>query len=238
MTYHYTYKISFETGHVYFGVRSCECLPEEDTYMGSPVTFKNYWEEYEPRKVILRTFDTRDEANDHEDVLIEWAWSVNRALSLNGHIRNSKFNNYGKQRSEQAIKSTIEKNQKSYYVVNPEGLVLEGVNLKEFCRENGLHPGGMVTMHLGKILHWHGWTNSLETHILYLKAKSERGIYFCNTKKRWYVKYRNEENKKIGPSFKELGEAKIFRDDLEKQGHQFNLVRIKNWKEVLKQMEN
>ena len=42
---HYTYLITYTTGKKYIGVRSCKCLPEEDTnYIGSSkYTNKYHW---------------------------------------------------------------------------------------------------------------------------------------------------------------------------------------------------
>ena len=71
--YHYTYAITYTTGKYYLGVRSCKCLPEEDTkYVGSS--------KYTPNdkifaKEILGTFSTREEAIAHEIVLHE-EWDV------------------------------------------------------------------------------------------------------------------------------------------------------------------
>jgi hypothetical protein len=98
---HYVYKIKFNTGHFYFGSRSCECLPEQDiTYLGSPVTHRKYWELHAPEKIIIRNFETREEACEHENVLIEWSWEVNKNLSLNASISGVKFNTLGLARDE------------------------------------------------------------------------------------------------------------------------------------------
>lgn len=64
--YHYTYYSYEEWGRGYIGVRSSRCLPEEDTeYLGSftDKTFKP------TQKIILQTFDTREEALNAEIIL-------------------------------------------------------------------------------------------------------------------------------------------------------------------------
>lgn len=114
--HHYVYKIEFETGHVYYGSRTCSCLPDNDTsYLGSPITYKKHWEEFTPTKVILREFGTREEANEYENVLIEWAWSVNKSLSLNATIQGIKFNKVGISHTEETRKKISESNKQTYY---------------------------------------------------------------------------------------------------------------------------
>ena len=64
--YHYVYYSWEQWGRGYIGVRSCECLPEEDgVYLGSfrDKTFKP------TEKIILQVFLTRKEANIAEIVL-------------------------------------------------------------------------------------------------------------------------------------------------------------------------
>jgi hypothetical protein len=64
--YHYVYYSWEQWGRGYIGVRSCECLPEEDEiYLGSfrDKTFKP------TEKIILQVFLTRKEANIAEIVL-------------------------------------------------------------------------------------------------------------------------------------------------------------------------
>ena len=58
MENHYVYYSYEEFGRGYIGCRTCECLPEEDQYMGS---FTD--ETFNPtNKIILETFSTREEA--------------------------------------------------------------------------------------------------------------------------------------------------------------------------------
>lgn len=60
--YHYTYLLIGLDRRFYIGVRSCECLPEEDKYMGS---FKD--KTFKPiSKHIQQVFETREEAITHE----------------------------------------------------------------------------------------------------------------------------------------------------------------------------
>lgn len=68
--HHYTYKIyDTKTGEYYIGVRSCKCLPEDDPYMGSMVT----WKPNSPNlaKQIYMEFPTRAEAEEWESCAIE-----------------------------------------------------------------------------------------------------------------------------------------------------------------------
>jgi group I intron endonuclease len=69
LIYHYTYEITNKKGNRYIGVRSCNCTPNNDPYMGSCKTLdeaiKNEGIE-NFTKTILQTFDTRDEAVEDE----------------------------------------------------------------------------------------------------------------------------------------------------------------------------
>lgn len=73
--YHYTYLITNTTNQMqYIGVRSCSCLPENDSdYMGSsePLDEAMVVEPEAFTKTILDTFPTRDIANDAEQQLHE-----------------------------------------------------------------------------------------------------------------------------------------------------------------------
>jgi hypothetical protein len=68
--YHYTYYSYEEWGRGYFGVRTCECLPEEDIkYFGS-FTDKNF---RPTQKIILKDdYVTRVEANADEIILHDY----------------------------------------------------------------------------------------------------------------------------------------------------------------------
>lgn len=67
MIAHYTYITLGTDGRYYIGARSCKCDPLADPYMGSHTD-----PTYEPvRKRILATFDSREEALEHEIFLHE-----------------------------------------------------------------------------------------------------------------------------------------------------------------------
>ena len=154
---HYVYKISFETGHVYFGVRSCKCSPEEDVYMGSPVTHKDYWERYEPKKTILKEFDTREEAEEAEKFLINWQWESTddgKFWSLNATIAGVKFNNFG----------TVGKG-RNYLFISPTGQIFEGNNIKRFCEEHNLDGAHMLGVLNGTTTSHKGWTSNFENYL-------------------------------------------------------------------------
>lgn len=248
--YHYTYKISFPTGHIYYGVRSCKCLPENDTYLGSPVTHKNYWTKYEPVKTVLASWPTREIAEEIEDELILYQWSLDKNLSLNAGVNGTKFNNYGKKHTEETklkIKNKItteagrraiskaitERNIKPFKLVNPEGEIVEGVNLTEFALANNIESGGLFKVIGDKSLHYCGWTKTIEAYSLYKEFKKLRGI----TLKDNYFRIRWLNNtKRKSKSFKDLDQAILFRDSLEKEGYTF-VVACKNWREKLNAKE-
>jgi hypothetical protein len=67
--YYYTYYSYEEWGRGYIGVRTCKCLPEEDIkYFGSyrDNTF------YPTQKIILQTYNTREEAYADEIILHDY----------------------------------------------------------------------------------------------------------------------------------------------------------------------
>jgi hypothetical protein len=60
--FHYTYITRAKDGRYYIGVRSCECDPVDDSYKGSH-TDTSY---FPTRKRILKLFDFREDAEQHE----------------------------------------------------------------------------------------------------------------------------------------------------------------------------
>lgn len=244
--YHYVYKIEFETGHIYIGVRSCECLPEKDPYLGSPYTHKTYWEEYEPNKTIIKVLDTREEANQYEEVLIDWVWSINKEKSLNAHNQGYKFNNFGNKHSEKtrARLSELRKGKpttaKEFYLVSPTGVEVTGKNLSEFARENNITSSGLSCVITGVYLHFNGWTSSLETHKIYLECYLDRGITKRTLKTTFEVHWVGQDNegnrKRKSKVLKTIEEARVFRDSIEKEGYSFKINPI-GWKKKLKNAE-
>jgi len=76
---HYTYYSYEEWGRGYIGVRSCDCSPEEDLYLGSYTD-----QTFEPtHKIILSTHETREEATQAEVDLHEFF-----NVSTNNHFAN------------------------------------------------------------------------------------------------------------------------------------------------------
>jgi len=73
--YHYTYIITNTTNQMkYIGVRSCSCLPENDSdYMGSSKSLDEAMNETPEAftKIIIETFPTREIANSNEQWLHE-----------------------------------------------------------------------------------------------------------------------------------------------------------------------
>ena len=64
--YHYTYLLqNIDDGLFYIGVRSCNCLPENDEYQGSAKTVSKQYKQ-RCQKYILATHSTRKEAIAHE----------------------------------------------------------------------------------------------------------------------------------------------------------------------------
>lgn len=235
--YSYVYKVEFpETGHVYFGSRSCECKPEEDTeYLGSPKTHKAHWKSFEPVKVILREFDTREEANAYEAVLIEWAWSVNKSLSLNANIGGVRFSALGLKKSEESKTKISFKNSKPFKLVSPDGKLIEGSNLRSFSNKKDFSYGNLHSVIKGERLHYKGYTANLEAHQLYLESKELRGIYFKGS---IIVVDWKESGIRNYQSFKTLQDAKKFRDKIEIKLNKVFQIQVSNWKQKLEEIKN
>lgn len=230
---HYCYKIEFPTGHVYFGVRSCNCKPKDDTYLGSPYTHKEYWDLYEPKKTILKEFSNRKEAEEAEKFLINWQWNstdTGKNLSLNAAISNVNFNTLGLKLSEEA------KNKMSYCftVYDPEGNKISGVNISNFAKQNNLNPTHLCDVVRGDRFHHQGWTVSEYAHKLYLQYFKVRGVSKKN--QRWQVPT-EVDGIKVLKYFNSFEEAIEHRDKQAKKGQQF-LVRPKNWKEKLQEVSS
>lgn len=237
MTTHYTYKIEFETGHFYFGVRSCECLPKDDPYLGSPSYHKDYWNNYEPKKYIISTHLTREEAAEYESVLIDYGWSINRQLSLNASNMGSKFSVYGKSLSEKQ-KSKISqankgKGSKSFEIVSPEGRLIKSKNITEFASEKGLTFTSLSKVLKGDQLQHKGYTKCLKAHKIYLEAYKNRGLIWDKKWKKWKVLWRENAVQKTAAFINKV-EALEFRNTLEKTLNREFQIQVKNWKNLVK----
>jgi hypothetical protein len=227
--FHYVYKISFQTGHAYFGVRSCECLPEEDTkYLGSPQTYKHYWDNFIPCKTIIRQFETREEANSFETELISWVWSVDANLSLNAATGHTNFCTLGTTRTEkQKLKIA-----KPYYLVSPEGLIYKGVNLREFCLSNKFPESTLRQVIKGKKFQYRGWTNSVENHQVYLKARLIRGVHWLKSRRTWIVRY-PVDKRWVQKAFNTLYAAIEYRDSVEERGYLYKATIRQNMQDFI-----
>lgn len=96
---HYTYKVILpETNEYYIGVRSCKCLPEEDSYMGSMKTWKV--DKSKLIKHIYTTFESREEANEWESLAIETC--IDDPLNRNYFIPNLRFHMLGYNHTKEA----------------------------------------------------------------------------------------------------------------------------------------
>ena len=93
--FHYVYRITYtDVPNVYYGSRTCRCLPEDDVYWGTPVAFKEFMDAHASTRIktILYTgFGTREKATSCEADLIRKQWDIDKPLSLNAHIPGEKF---------------------------------------------------------------------------------------------------------------------------------------------------
>lgn len=120
---HYIYLLVDQNHKKYGGVRSCKGLPENDDYMGS----SSYVEEAMENgnvftKHIIKTFDTRDEANEYEE---KWLKRMNAGYNSDWYNKTNggkNFGNYGKKlgpRSE-ATKEKIRQARKKQVIVHSD----------------------------------------------------------------------------------------------------------------------
>lgn len=83
MKYHYVYKLTEPITHeFYYGVRTCNCKPSSDSYMGSMVTWKP--DKTILEKEVLKEFKTRKSAEEYEVKLIKE--NIKHELNRNYHI--------------------------------------------------------------------------------------------------------------------------------------------------------
>lgn len=63
----------------------------------------------------------------------------------------------GFKQPESQKQKVAEKLSKRWLVTNPDGESFEVINLQQFCRENNLHNGNMVSVSKGKLNHYKKW---------------------------------------------------------------------------------
>jgi hypothetical protein len=180
---HYTYKIKFETGHIYYGIRSCKKDPYQDNYFGSPVKYKDYREKYSFKKTILKIYSDEDYAKalDDERFLINWQWNstdTGKKWSLNAGI--TYFPNYGKVKimTSKMLKAREKINEEqciNFFIISPNGQMYEGKNLREFCITKNLQYKTVHGVVKGRCKTWKGWCSNFKD---WLEVK-----YYGNTNK-------------------------------------------------------
>lgn len=188
-SYYYLYLIQFSDGRYYIGSHISKCKPEEDTeYMGSPVTFKQVWSDsnLSKKKYILKEVNSVEELRRIEPILIEAAWErdgldivLNRNSAPRFHpevcIKGGKIS--GKRTHELRVgihsltseekskagkmgaKTTAERYSRQFIIVDPNGNIHRGTNLRKFCREHGLDSSNVRRVLNGTQLTSKGWTS-------------------------------------------------------------------------------
>ena len=165
-SYFYIYQINFSDGTFYIGSRKSKVPPEEDiNYWGSPATHKNKWKDQDliKEKIIIKSgFKSYKSMRLFETKLIKVAWKTDKANNLN--------ENCGGYFSEDAcilgakmggkIGNSINKDRTSLLVqfIDPNGKVHIHRGVHEFCRNNNLDQGNIVSVLKGRRSHHKGWT--------------------------------------------------------------------------------
>jgi hypothetical protein len=158
--YHYAYLLLGHDGRFYYGARSCKCLPDQDSYMGSYTDST-----FSPKKKrILKTFPSRREA------LLEEV----RIHSLKDVDRSERYANRAKQKSEKFNFSASGEDNPNYGGGHktPEGLK----KISETTRKRLLDPAKNPFAKKGEQSQAHGrrwYSNPDSTEEVYLKKGEE-----------------------------------------------------------------
>ena len=137
----------------------------------------------------------------------------------------------GTKYSEEAKSKISKALAKPFQLVSPGGEVINSINLRDFARKNNLDAKNLDAVTKGKVLHYKGYTANLKAHYLYLSAKEERGISWCNTHKKFIVVFNDGGCRQAG-YYKLKEDAIKFRNDLEEEGITFRVLCM-NWRKKL-----
>ncbi len=137
MQYHYTYRITNikERMH-YYGVHSCDCLPKEEigvTYFSSSKKkefIKDQKENPQDYKYkVIKLFETRIEANYHEEILHTKFNVKDHKSFYNQHNACGRLDSSG-------MTTCVDSEGNRYYVSNKDSRVLSGELISAFRGEN------------------------------------------------------------------------------------------------------
>lgn len=125
------------------------------------------------------------------------------------------FNTYKTAYSPLGYRHTEEskdKMSKPYYLISPEGVEYEGVNLERFCRENGLKRNCICCITSGSSLYYKGWTTSWENHKLWKQKVGMKFIYQVrDSEYEVRISLKGKQRLRLG-KYKDLELAKFSRD--------------------------
>jgi hypothetical protein len=92
--FHYVYKLTNPTsGEFYYGSRTCKCNPNDDTYMGSMVSWK-VDKSILIKEIVDDSFESRNQALEYEANIIKQ--HIKNKLNRNYNIPGNEFCNLGK----------------------------------------------------------------------------------------------------------------------------------------------
>ncbi len=134
--YHYTYRITnIKDKMYYYGVHSCDCLPEEEigyTYFSSANKEFVKHQKENPQNYkykVIKIFNTRTEANYHEEILHAKFNVKEHIMFYNKHNACGKFDASG-------MVSCVDNDGNKHYVSNKDPRFLSGELVSAFCGEN------------------------------------------------------------------------------------------------------
>lgn len=124
--YHYTYRITnIKEGMYYYGVHSCDCLPEEEIgisyFSSSKKEFVKHQKEHpqEYKYKVIKIFSTREEANYHEEILHAKFNVKDHKKFYNKHNACGKFDSSG-------MTTALDKDGNKHYISNKDTRFLSG----------------------------------------------------------------------------------------------------------------
>ena len=136
MKYHYTYRITNTKERMhYYGVHSCDCLPKEEIgisyFSSSKKEFVKHQKEnpQDYKYKVIKIFNTRTEANYHEEILHAKFNVKDHKMFYNKHNACGKFDGTG-------MTTVLDKDGNKHYISNKDPRFLSGELVSAFCGEN------------------------------------------------------------------------------------------------------
>lgn len=122
MENYYTYKVTFKDLPKFFYFGFHKHRKDADSYLGSPVTWKCFWNQFEPELQILQWFMTEEEARNCEKSIIKSTWKNPYSLNENcgGHVSQDTLKKLHKEKNKEGKSLHAVKMGQSAAITNKE----------------------------------------------------------------------------------------------------------------------